>query len=58
MWQLVDSQIDQFIANGRCEFLSEYAKPFATSAIIGSSGVPEEDRPEFLAALGAEQPSS
>ncbi len=56
MWQLVDSQIDQFIGNGRCEFLSEYAKPFATSAIIDLLGVPEEDRPEFLAALGAEKP--
>lgn len=56
MWQLVDSQIDQFIANGRCEFLGEYAKPFATSAIIDLLGVPEADRPEFLAALGAERP--
>jgi cytochrome P450 len=56
MWQLVDSQIDQFIAKGRCEFLSEYAKPFATSAIIDLLGVPDEDRPEFLAALGAEHP--
>lgn len=56
MWQLVDSQIDQIIANQRCEFLSEYAKPFATSAIIDLLGVPEEDRPEFLAALGAERP--
>ncbi len=56
MWQLVDQQIDQFIDNGKCEFLSEYAKPFATSAIIDLLGVPEEDRPEFLAALGAEQP--
>ncbi|MCK0173451.1 cytochrome P450 [Mycolicibacterium sp. F2034L] len=56
MWQLVDRQIDEFIDNGRCEFLSEYAKPFATSAIIDLLGVPEEDRPEFLAALGAENP--
>lgn len=56
MWQLVDHQIDQFIDNGRCEFLSEYAKPFATSAIIDLLGVPEADRPEFLAALGAERP--
>lgn len=56
MWQLVDQQIDQFIDNGRCEFMSEYAKPFATSAIIDLLGVPDEDRPEFLAALGAEQP--
>nr|ABP44069.1 cytochrome P450 [Mycolicibacterium gilvum PYR-GCK] len=56
MWRLVDSQIDQVIDKGRCEFLTEYAKPFATSAIIDLLGVPEEDRPEFLAALGAEQP--
>ena len=56
MWRLVDHQIDQFIGNGRCEFLAEYAKPFATSAIIDLLGVPEADRPEFLAALGAERP--
>jgi cytochrome P450 len=56
MWQLVDSQLDQVMPNGRCEFLSEYAKPFATSAIIDLLGVPAEDRPEFLAALGAERP--
>ncbi|MEZ0340584.1 cytochrome P450 [Mycobacterium sp. pV006] len=55
MWQLVDSQIDRVIDNGRCEFLSEYAKPFATSAIIDLLGVPEQDRPEFLAALGVEE---
>ncbi|KMO81149.1 cytochrome P450 [Mycolicibacterium chlorophenolicum] len=56
MWELVDHQIEEFIENGRCEFLSEYAKPFATSAIIDLLGVPAEDRPEFLAALGAERP--
>lgn len=56
MWQLADSQLDHVISAGRCEFLSEYAKPFATSAIIDLLGVPEEDRPEFLAALGAERP--
>lgn len=59
MWQLVDSQLDQFVgpsgSRGSCEFLSEYAKPFATSAIIDLLGVPDEDRPEFLAALGAER---
>ena len=39
MWQLVDQQIDQFIDRGHCEFLSEYAKPFATSAIIDLLGI-------------------
>lgn len=56
MWTLVDSSIDTIIDKGRCEFLTEYAKPFATSAIIDLLGVPAEDRPEFLAALGAERP--
>ncbi|WP_102143619.1 cytochrome P450 [Mycobacterium hubeiense] len=53
MWQLVDRQLDEFIDNGRCEFLSEYAKPFATLAITDLLGVPEEDRDEIRHALGA-----
>lgn len=53
MWQLADSQLDTFLHRGRCEFLGDYAKPFATSAIIDLLGVPVEDRAEFLAALGA-----
>lgn len=59
MWQLADRQLDEFIANGGCEFLSEYAKPFATLAITDLLGVPEEDRAEFRMALGAgKQPGS
>ena len=57
MWQLVDTQLDEFIANGKCEFLSEYARPFATLAITDLLGVPEEDRVEFRRALGAEKPA-
>ncbi|MGH3642769.1 MAG: cytochrome P450 [Mycobacterium sp.] len=57
MWQLVDTQFDEFIANGKCEFLSEYARPFATLAITDLLGVPEEDRAEFRRALGAEKPA-
>jgi cytochrome P450 len=56
MWELVDRQLDEFIANGRCEFLSEYARPFATLAITDLLGVPEEDRDEIREALGAGQP--
>lgn len=56
MWQLVDHQLDEFIANGRCEFLAEYARPFATLAITDLLGVPEEDRDEIRSALGAGQP--
>jgi cytochrome P450 len=56
MWQLVDTQLDEFIANGRCEFLSQYARPFATLAITDLLGVPAEDRTEFRRALGADKP--
>ncbi|MET4428837.1 cytochrome P450 [Mycolicibacterium sp. 624] len=56
MWRLVDTQLDEFIDNGHCEFLSEYARPFATLAITDLLGVPEEDRAEFRRALGAEKP--
>jgi cytochrome P450 len=56
MWKLVDRQLDEFIENGRCEFLSEYARPFATLAITDLLGVPEEDRDDIREALGAGQP--
>lgn len=53
IWQLADRQLDEFIANGRCEFLAEYAKPFATLAIADLLGVPEQDRPQLRSNLGA-----
>lgn len=57
MWQLVDEQLDEFIGNGRCEFLAEYARPFATLAITDLLGVPPEDRAGFRRALGADKPT-
>src|SRR4029077_14519883 len=56
MWQLVDRQLDEIIANGHCEFLAEYARPFATLAITDLLGVPVEDRDEIRRALGAGHP--
>lgn len=53
IWSLADRQFDEFIANGQCEFLGEYGKPFATLAIADLLGVPEEDRPEIRRNLGA-----
>lgn len=50
--RLADQQLDTFISNGRCEFLSEYAKPFATLMIAGLLGLHEED-PESGAAMRA-----
>lgn len=53
LWGLADAVIDEFYAAGRCEFLADYAKPFATLAITDLLGVPPEDRDEFRMALGA-----
>lgn len=53
IWQLADRQFDEFIANGQCEFLGEYAKPFATLAIADLLGVPDGDRAEIRRNLGA-----
>ena len=43
---IADRCIDMFIANGRCEVVGEYGKPFTTLAIADLLGVPEEDRDE------------
>jgi cytochrome P450 len=53
IWQLADRQFDEFIAEGRCEFLGDYGKPFATLAIADLLGVPQADRAEIRRNLGA-----
>ena len=52
MWRLADRQIDEFHANGSCEFVRDYAGPFAMLVIADLLGVPEEDHDMFRAALG------
>ncbi|QNI08518.1 cytochrome P450 [Mycobacterium kubicae] len=56
MWRLADRQLDEFLDNGQCEFISEYAKPFATLVIADLLGVPEADRNDFRVVLGADRP--
>jgi cytochrome P450 len=58
MWRLADRQLDEFVADGECEFLAAYAKPFSTLAIADLLGVPEEVHQEFRAALGADRPGA
>jgi cytochrome P450 len=58
MWRLADQQLDEFIAKGSCEFLSEYAKPFSLLVIADLLGVPEEDHSKFRTQLGAPQPGA
>jgi cytochrome P450 len=47
MWRLADRQIDEFIDNGCCEFITEYGQPFAMLVIADLLGVPEEDHEMF-----------
>jgi cytochrome P450 len=49
MWRLADQQIDTFADRGSVELISEYATPFAFLVIADLLGVPEGDRPQFLA---------
>ena len=51
MWRLADRQLDTFLARGECEFIGEYASPFAMLVIADLLGVPEEDHERFEEAL-------
>jgi cytochrome P450 len=56
MWRLADRQLDEFVANGECEFVSEFASPFALLVIADLLGVPEADHEMFRAELGTKRP--
>lgn len=58
MWRLADECLDDFVANGQCEFLAEYAKPFSLLVIADLLGVPHEDHEEFRNVLGAPRPGA
>jgi cytochrome P450 len=45
--QSVDELIDNFIAKGECEFVSEFAVPLPVKVIAAQLGVPQEDLPKF-----------
>lgn len=52
MWRLADRQMDEFHARGQCEFIRDYAKPFAMLVIADLLGVPEDDHEDFQRNLG------
>jgi cytochrome P450 len=47
MWEYADRQIDEFIDGGSCEFISQFAGPFAMLVIADLLGVPKEDHALF-----------
>jgi cytochrome P450 len=58
IWRLADRQLDEFTGNGRCEFISEFASPFAMLVIADLLGVPESDHAMFRKELGAKRPGA
>jgi cytochrome P450 len=52
MWRLADQQLDEFVANGRCEFIDEFSQPFAMLVVADLLGVPEADHRRFREGFG------
>jgi cytochrome P450 len=52
MWRLAEQQLDEFVANGRCEFIAEFSQPFAMLVVADLLGVPESDHERFRAGFG------
>jgi len=52
MWRLADQQLDEFLADGHCEFISAYSQPFAMLVVADLLGVPEEDHQRFREGFG------
>jgi cytochrome P450 family 150 subfamily A5 len=51
MWRLADLQIDEFLATGECEFITEFAGPYTLLVIADLLGVPEADHELFRETL-------
>lgn len=51
LWELADEQLDEFVEDGACEFLTAYSKPFSLLAVADLLGVPREDHKNFRDAL-------
>src|SRR5262249_31602570 len=58
MWRMADRQLDEFVASGRCEFISEFATQFAMLVVADLLGVPESDHAEFRANLASKGPKA
>ncbi len=52
MWRLAEQQLDEFVANGRCEFIREFSQPFAMLVVADLLGVPESDHARFREGFG------
>lgn len=56
MWRLADQLIDEFVADGRCEFASAYGGAFPFLVIADLLGVPDRDHAMFRDLLAGNTP--
>src|SRR4051794_34439722 len=52
MWRLADHQLDEFVSEGKCQFITAYAQPFALLTVADLLGVPEGDHQRFREGFG------
>jgi cytochrome P450 len=52
MSRLADQLLDEFIADGHCEFITAYSQPFAMLVVADLLGVPEKDHKRFREGFG------
>jgi cytochrome P450 len=52
IWRLCDQQLDEFIPDGHCQFISAFTQPFAMLVVADLLGVPEEDHQRFREGFG------
>jgi len=52
IWRMADRQLDEFVADGRCEFIRAYTQPFAMLVVADLLGVPESDHDSFRRGFG------
>jgi cytochrome P450 len=57
MWRLADQLIDEFVDDGRCEFVSAYGQPFPLLVIADLLGVPDADHSMFRQLLAGHGPA-
>jgi cytochrome P450 len=57
MWHFADELIDEFVADGCCEFASAYGQPFPLLVIADLLGVPQADHSMFRELLAGRGPA-
>jgi cytochrome P450 len=52
IWGLADRQLEEFLADGKCEFIRAFTQPFAMLVVADLLGVPEADHDRFRKGFG------